>query len=209
MLSQFLRCQTDTVLSSSSPVNWLTVNARKLRWHLSNRGVVATGRKVLSVWERAVVPRWLHRRFARAGAASVHIIPLNLQPGELVEVKSEREIAESLDANCTTRGLSFMEPMRAFCGKRMRVYKRVNHILLEFGGGERKLTGTVLLEGAICDGREQACDRSCFFFWREAWLRRIPIDTEQPDQASLERDNSQGEGSARRVDVPRNDIDNL
>jgi hypothetical protein len=35
------------------------------------------------------------------------------------------------------------------------------------------MKNTVLLDGAICDGWGGKCDRSCFFFWREAWLRRV------------------------------------
>jgi hypothetical protein len=45
--------------------------------------------------------------------------------------------------------------------------------MLEGSGELRKLQNTVLLEGVMCDGIF-GCDRSCFQFWREAWLRRVP-----------------------------------
>lgn len=46
--------------------------------------------------------------------------------------------------------------------------------MLESTGQLRKIKNTVLLEGAICDGSQfGGCDRSCMFFWNEAWLQRI------------------------------------
>jgi len=98
---------------------------------------------------------------------------LNLKPGELVEVKSEREILATLDADGKNRGLLWMRGMRSYCGKRYRVFKRVETILLESNGKLRKMRNTVLLEGVMCDGSEFfGCDRSCFHYWREVWLRR-------------------------------------
>lgn len=189
MSSEPFRCQSDTIFSGSYPVSWVTINSRKLVWYLSNRGFVPTIQKLTSILKRVLLPQWLISRPVNKRNAHLRCAPLNLQPGEVVEVKSEREITESLDADRATSGLAFMDPMRSYCGKRMRVYKRVNHILCEFGGGERKLKDTVLLEGAICDGREQACDRACFFFWREAWLRRVTDETPSatgPSQASTQ-----------------------
>ena len=64
--------------------------------------------------------------------------------------------------------------MWKFCGKRFKVYKRLERILLESNGEYRTVKNTVLLEGVVCDGQEfYGCDRSCFHFWKEAWLRRV------------------------------------
>ncbi len=99
---------------------------------------------------------------------------LNLRPGELVEVRSAEEIMETLDADDKCRGLWFMPEMFRHCGKRYRVYKRLERMLLESTGEMRKLKNTVILEGVICDGSEHFdCDRSCFHYWREAWLKRV------------------------------------
>jgi hypothetical protein len=63
--------------------------------------------------------------------------------------------------------------MKDYCGKRYRVFKRLETILLESNGQLRKMKNTVLLEGVTCDGSEfYGCDRSCFHYWREVWLRR-------------------------------------
>jgi hypothetical protein len=99
---------------------------------------------------------------------------LDLQPGELVEVKSIDEILATLDPDRKFKGLLWMTGMRKYCGKRYRVFKRIENILLETNGDLRRMTNTVILEGVMCDGVEfGACDRSCFHFWREAWLKRV------------------------------------
>ena len=102
---------------------------------------------------------------------------LNLRPGERVEIRSAKEIFATLDEKGKLRGLRFTPEMAKFCGKRFRVYKKLENIIIETTGELRKIkTTTVLLEGVFCDGKAHGnCDRSCFCFWREAWLRRIDL----------------------------------
>jgi hypothetical protein len=99
----------------------------------------------------------------------------SLQPGDLVEVRSAKEIFATLDGQDKLRGLRFNPEMEKFCGKRFRVYKRMNKIILETTGELRSIkTPTVLLEGVFCDGKAHGgCDRSCFCFWRENWLKKV------------------------------------
>ncbi|MEM3702965.1 MAG: hypothetical protein QXX79_00880 [Candidatus Bathyarchaeia archaeon] len=106
---------------------------------------------------------------------------LNLQPGEWVEVRSVKEIFATLDAQGKLKGLRFTPEMVKFCGKRFRVYKRLEKIILEATGELRRIkTPTVLLEGVFCDGKAHGgCDRSCFCFWREAWLKRASPPSER------------------------------
>lgn len=101
--------------------------------------------------------------------------PLNLQPGELAEVLSMREISLTLDNKGRNKGLYFMPEMEPFCGKRFKVFKKVQTIKLEETGELRKLKiPSIFLEGVYCDGKFQGnCDRACFHFWREDWLKRI------------------------------------
>jgi hypothetical protein len=102
---------------------------------------------------------------------------LGLRPGELVEVKSIDHILSTLGPDRKHKGLLWMTGMRKFCGKRYRVLKRIENILLETNGESRKMKNTVILEGVMCDGTEfGGCDRSCFHFWREVWLKRIEED---------------------------------
>jgi len=99
---------------------------------------------------------------------------LSLRPGELVEVKSIDDILATLGPDRKYKGLLWMTGMRKFCGKRYRVLKRIENILLETNGDSRKMKNTVILEGVMCNGSEFGdCDRSCFHFWREVWLKRV------------------------------------
>lgn len=99
---------------------------------------------------------------------------LNLRPGELVEVRPLEEILVTLDGNRRNKGLLWMTGMSKYCGRQYRVRRRVERIMLESNGELRNMKNTVLLEGVMCDGAAfGGCDRSCFHFWREAWLRRV------------------------------------
>lgn len=99
---------------------------------------------------------------------------LNLQPGEVVEVKQPWEILETLDSSGSTGGLSFMPEMMECCGGRYRVLKRVDKIIYEADGRMIMLKDTVVLDGAECDGKaHKGCQRNCYFIWKEDWLRRI------------------------------------
>lgn len=100
---------------------------------------------------------------------------LNLQPGEMVRVKSEADILATLDACGRNKGLAWIPCMGTYCGRECRVYRRVEKIILESTGEIRKAKNTVLLDGVICNGL-YGCDRSCFPFWREVWLERVPAD---------------------------------
>lgn len=101
-------------------------------------------------------------------------VRLDLQPGELVQVKSEKEIRATFTRPGKTGGLRFMAEMWKFCGRRFRVYKRLNRIMLESTEELRTIKDTVLLENNFCDGSmHYGCDRSCFHYWKESWLERV------------------------------------
>jgi hypothetical protein len=97
---------------------------------------------------------------------------LNLQPGEWVEVKTLEEIQRTLDPMGRNHGLVFTPEMKKHLGKRYRVYKRLELMFDEYHKSQRRLKNTVLLENVVCEGTGLGCDRSCFLYWREAWLRR-------------------------------------
>ena len=97
---------------------------------------------------------------------------LGLEAGEWVEVRSEREILSTLDERGTLGGLAFASDMHVFCGRRMRVLKRVERILSETTGRVRTIRDTVFLEGAVCN-RHWGCARGMPMMWREAWLKRV------------------------------------
>ncbi len=105
--------------------------------------------------------------------------PLDLQPGEWVEVKSEDDIRATLNARGTHRGLWFdAAEMAPFCGGRYRVKKRVTRIIDDRTGRLLDFKNAcVMLEGVVCSGeRSQGrwfCPRAIYPYWRECWLRRV------------------------------------
>jgi len=132
-----------------------------------------------------ITPKKIHKMYQRlkyrnaisegkSGQYPPSKITLNLEPGEWVEILSYEEILSTLNSRGVHRGLYFMDEMKKFCGQKFRVYKILKVIKLEATGEIRKLkTRTVLLEGVYCDGiNHGGCDRSCFHYWREAWLKR-------------------------------------
>ena len=100
-----------------------------------------------------------------------------MRPGDLVEVKSPREIQESLDNNGTLNGLPFMPEMLPFCSKRFRVSLRaVKTCYYGESSGIRRFPSedVVLLEGVRCSGADHdGCQKACRIFWKESWLRRV------------------------------------
>jgi len=166
-------CQNETVPFGSGHVPTFLSRVRRA-WQSMRIGRRRTTIKKLAKYA------WgeLRPRFCilKLSGESTHLSPqsvLSLEPGELVEVKSEREIQETLDSRGTLGGLGFLPTMKHFCGKRFVVLKKVERVYLEETRRTRRLKDTVLLDRVMCDGQDMGCDRSCFFFWREAWLRRV------------------------------------
>ncbi len=104
-------------------------------------------------------------------------VVMGLKAGDIVEVLPVDDIRDTLDENGKHDGLKFLKPMAEFCDRRFRVLKPVRQILDEHNHVMQKTKRTVILDGAICHGQgiygREGCDRSCFFFWKEAWLRKV------------------------------------
>ena len=175
--------QSNSLIRGSRPYYW--GNGQKVAWAMRKKGVRWVLQRLAARLRRGLL-RKSHHCVERH---DVRIRPvfdetLNLQPGELAEVKTEEEIRATLDADGRNHGLLWMRGMDRYCGKRCRVFRRVNTILLESTGQQRKMKNTVLLEGLTCDGSDFfGCDRSCFYYWREAWLRRVP-DGDRTDRGT-------------------------
>jgi hypothetical protein len=119
---------------------------------------------------------------------------LNLQAGELVEVRSIDEILATLDENGRLNAMPFMPEMLQYCGKQFRVYKVAHKTCDNIQPWNmRTVKDAVHLTGVRCDGQAHgSCDAGCLIFWNEAWLKRI--------DAALVKDSQIGEcGSATPV----------
>jgi len=102
---------------------------------------------------------------------------LNLQRGDLVQVRSKAEIMATLDLDNRNRGLSFDVEMVRYCGGTFPVQRRVERILNEKTGRMLKLSNScIVLEGVVCRGcsssRRLFCPRSIPQYWHEIWLKR-------------------------------------
>ena len=105
---------------------------------------------------------------------------LNLSLGEVVEVRSEKEILATLDEDGTLEGLPFISEMHKYCGSRLRVLKRVNKILVEGEAEMKRIRNAVILAGTICDGQAHGgCQRTCPLLWKEAWLKRASASSSE------------------------------
>jgi hypothetical protein len=107
---------------------------------------------------------------------------LDLQPGELVRVKSHNEILATLGSDNMNRGLYFDVELVPYCGGRYKVKSRVERFVDEKTGKMRKLkTPAVILESVVCRSRYAACrlfcPRSIYAWWRESWLQRDEENT--------------------------------
>ncbi len=113
---------------------------------------------------------------------------LGLRSGDLVEVRSEREILSTLDADGKLDGLPFMPEMLQFCGRRFRVFRRAEKTCDTLGDfTSRRMRDAVHLESLRCDGAHHGgCQAGCLLFWKESWLRlvREPVADGEADAAA-------------------------
>ena len=78
---------------------------------------------------------------------------LDLRPGELVQVRSKKEILRTLNDYSRNRGLSVDVEMMPYCGRTFRVLARVEKIIYEKTGRTMRLPGAcIILEGVTCGG---------------------------------------------------------
>jgi hypothetical protein len=182
---QLFRCQATDLLAFTREVR------RRDRWNplfylkdLTSRNVGLgdfIGYGLLAILN-AFMDRWFRRRYPRicGGVSKVTLsTPLNLRPGDLVQVKSKEEIMQTLGANMKNRGLHFDVEMVTFCENGThRVLRRVERIIDEKTGRLIDLPNPCLiLEGVTCSGllssTRMFCPRSIYPYWREVWLKRV------------------------------------
>jgi hypothetical protein len=116
---------------------------------------------------------------------------LDLQPGEIVEVKSKDEIFATLDERDRNHGLRYDSEMLKYSGRQGKVLRRVERIINETTGRMIHIKrDCILLDGFICSGDyHRSCPRSIYTYWREIWLKRVdqPDEAAQPDSSGYEK----------------------
>jgi hypothetical protein len=149
----------------------------RIFWNLRKNGFLYTARATFRAQYRRVAEQTGWSK-PDVRSPDCHHEVLGLQPGELVEVRPIEEIRNTLNEKSQRHGLTFTPEMMKHCGGRYRVYKRLEYMFDEYKHTQRRLRNTVLLEGVVCTGEGIGCDRSCFLYWREAWLRRVEDESE-------------------------------
>jgi hypothetical protein len=130
---------------------------------------------------RRLLPRLLRIRdgrrypFIEGNLKKTPVERLNLEPGELVRVKSKEEIVATLDTDNANRGMSFDGEMLRYCGREARVLRRVEQIIDEKSGRMVRFKNPcIVLEDVTCTGAyHRQCPRGIYPYWREIWLERV------------------------------------
>jgi len=178
------RCQATELLKATSEVR------RRDRWDPRfyfkdlTSGNVPLGdfiRYGLFAAFNAFSKQWFGRRYptlcGRAGQKTP-TVSMNMQPGEVVQVRSRDEIMATLGPNMRNRGLFFDVEMTPFCEQgEYKVLSRVEKIVDEKTGRMVKLPNPCLiLDGVTCSGNLSSsrmfCPRAVYPYWREIWLQR-------------------------------------
>ena len=133
-------CQADDSYTATAPQSRFQYLVKRARTH----GFNGTLRRLISAIVRVRNGPAVAVNGFEGGAPYVPET-LHLKAGDLVEVKSLSEIVQTLDAHGKCKGLLFMPEMGAFCGRKLRVYKKVERILIETTGELRSMKETVLL----------------------------------------------------------------
>ena len=112
---------------------------------------------------------------------------LDLQPGELVRVKSHQAVLETLNSRSTNRGMYWDAEMVPYCGKTYRVLRQVTQIIDEKTGKMQYFKNpSVILDSVVCESRyshcRMFCPRAIYPYWREIWLERVAPSAVQPEE---------------------------
>lgn len=223
-------CQATRLFAASAPLAWwdprqylfdvLTRNwgpGRVLRvlWlaalrHLQPR--VPVGYRLMQAFHdrmhRALVGRTPAVRGRIARGALTPTGRLDLRPGEWVRIKSQAEIEATLNENNKNRGLLFDAEMATFCGRVVRVRKRVSTIVDESSGKVLHMKEPcIALEGVVCGSEYTTCKLMCpraiTSYWREIWLERVEAPVGANGAAAEGHcDNGTPAGDGRRVGLP-------
>lgn len=132
---------------------------------------------------------------------------LGLQPGDLVRVKSQNEILQTVDSSNKNRGMYWDAELVPYCGGTYTVLKRVTKLIDEKTAKMVEMkTPSVILDGVVCQARyspcRMLCPKSMYPYWREIWLERVVTSSGQSSRdeqatgvSSAGRETGSGKGN--------------
>lgn len=132
--------------------------------------------RVQALWGGLPYPR---KKGIRPASVPAPHPKLNLQPGELVRIKSHEEILATIDEGRMHGKLFFDVELVPYCGGVYRVKTRISKFISEQTGKMVMMkTPALMLEDVWCRSRYSECKlfcpRSIYSWWREVWLERVP-----------------------------------
>ncbi|MCA1569560.1 MAG: hypothetical protein LC798_04410 [Chloroflexi bacterium] len=182
------RCQATEIPSASRPLRFreLSQFVRDSRnWRLPKilRGLPLD---VFNIYQ-SISRRYFPERLRIAGGLAYPFVDgrlakgktpsgkLDLQPGDLVRIKSKEEIVATLDTTGRNRGLLFDRELTIYCGRIARVQARVHRLIEESNGEMIEIkSDCIILEGVVCAGDfHRFCTRAIYSYWRELWLEKL------------------------------------
>ena len=184
------RCQATEALKATEPLK--SYDVRQYWRELASGNVallpflrVALRGLMVNVRSRMHLWKWIPLK--GPGTQPSPREPLDLQPGDLVQVRSPTEIAPTLDANGRNLGLGWDRELAPYCGGTFRVQDRVQRIIDERTGRMIQISrDCIVLDGVVCSGEHSVgrwfCARQIPPYWREAWLRRAKEPQELQDE---------------------------
>jgi hypothetical protein len=120
--------------------------------------------------------------YVRGSQKSTPVASLDLRPGEWIQIKPVTDVVETVNARGYNRGLLFTPAMGGSCGEKHQVKRKLEKIIVDGTGEMRQMRNTAFLEGSMCGCSCVAfggCPRNEFAYWRDIWLRRVPVETSE------------------------------
>ena len=173
--------QATELLNATEPLPWWDPRQYLKDLLSRNVGLWTFIRYMLISWFNALMRRRLRRQaypsIRGLAGDKTPAAALNLQPGELVTVRSKAEIMRTINAGQRNRGLWFDAEMVPYCGHSFRVLRRVQRLIDEKTGHMLSLpSDCLILDDVTCGGclsrNRLFCPRSLYPYWREIWLKR-------------------------------------
>jgi hypothetical protein len=194
-------CQSTQIAQATLPLRWwdprqyvedYTSGNTRLSTMLASLLVALYAEMVSSGLGLGAALRWIYDTFQKIRGGPVYPwrvgkIPrgartpsakLDVQPGDLIKIRSYQEILATINEDGANRGMLFDAEMVPYCGGTYPVLARVTRIINEKTGKMQNLQNDcIMLDGVVCSGcyskYRKFCPRSIHSYWREIWLERV------------------------------------
>jgi hypothetical protein len=181
-------CQSSEILNATVELSrWERFGKCFTEVRAGNCGFLEMAQRI-AIWVFWKTRQKLLGVYGRGTRKSTPAESLNLQAGELIEIKALNRISETLDHKAYNRGLYFTPAMGQSCGSRYKVARRVEKIIVDGTGEMRKLNNTAFLEDSMCGCSCVAfggCPRQEFAYWREIWVRRLDAEATSSERPEI------------------------